>query len=67
VTATAQSAPWFYFDECCHRRSMNARNADFDVALTLADAHVRRRLRAPDRRNAGKFQKKHLKTHNSCG
>jgi hypothetical protein len=68
VTATAQSAPWFYFDEFKSRAFIERRwLADFGAALTLLDAHLQHRLRAPDRRDAGKFQKKHLKTHNSCG
>jgi hypothetical protein len=37
--------------------------ADFGVALTLFDAPIA----ALDRRDAGKFQKKQVKTHNSCG
>jgi hypothetical protein len=36
---------------------------DLGVALTLLDAPIV----APDLRDAGKFQKKQLKTHNSCG
>jgi hypothetical protein len=41
----------------------NEWRADLGVALTLLDAPIA----APDRRDAGKFQKKQLKTHNSCG
>jgi hypothetical protein len=68
VTITAQSAPWFYFDEFkSGALDRTPQACGFWCGVNLVGRASLESTPAPDRRCAGKFQKKHLKTHMSCG